>query len=73
MAREICMECAVQTKKGRCPMNGCTIRTAGDRDRKPVIAIFNHYVTTGFAAYPDMPVPFGFFDLLRYILFTRYY
>lgn len=27
-----------------------------------VVAIFNDYVTTGFAAYPDTPVPLGFFD-----------
>jgi L-amino acid N-acyltransferase YncA len=42
-------------------MNGCTIRAVEDRDRRPVIAIFNHYVSTGFAAYPDTPVPFWFF------------
>ena len=46
-------------------MQGVIIRTAEERDREPVIWIFNHYVTTGFAAYPDKPVPLGFFDLFR--------
>jgi L-amino acid N-acyltransferase YncA len=54
-------------------MQGFVVRAAEDRDRKPVIAIFNYYVTTGFAAYPDTPVPPGFFDLLRDAPFTRYY
>lgn len=46
-------------------MHECTMRTAEERDREPVIRIFNHYVTSGFAAYPDKPVPAAFFDLLR--------
>jgi L-amino acid N-acyltransferase YncA len=46
-------------------MHGVSIRTVRDSDREQVIAIFNHYVTTGFAAYPDTPVPPGFFHLLR--------
>jgi phosphinothricin acetyltransferase len=42
-----------------------TIRPVTDADRDAVIAIFNHYVTTGFAAYPDKPVPPPFFAMLR--------
>jgi L-amino acid N-acyltransferase YncA len=30
--------------------------------RQSVIGIFNHYVAHSFAAYPDTPVPLGFFD-----------
>jgi L-amino acid N-acyltransferase YncA len=51
----------MQQKKGVPDMQGFVVRAAEDRDRKPVIAIFNHYVTTGFAAYRDTPVPFWFF------------
>jgi hypothetical protein len=40
-----------------------SIRPVRDSNREQIIRIFNHYVTTGFAAYPDTPVPAGFFDL----------
>jgi hypothetical protein len=63
----------MQQKNGGPDMAGFVVWAAEGLDRKPVIAIFNHYVTTGFAAYPDTPVPFGFFDLLRDAPFTRYY
>lgn len=33
-------------------------------DRTEVIDIFNHYIENGFAAFPDRPVPYGFFDVL---------
>lgn len=33
-------------------------------DRDAVIDIFNHYITTSFAAYPDKPVPLSFFSTL---------
>ena len=46
-------------------MHGCIVRAAEDCDREPVMDIFNHYVTTGFAAYPDKPLPTGFFDVMR--------
>jgi phosphinothricin acetyltransferase len=29
-----------------------------------VIDIFNHYIENGFAAFPDRPVPYAFFDTL---------
>ncbi|MEN6497476.1 MAG: N-acetyltransferase family protein [Thermoguttaceae bacterium] len=32
--------------------------------QQAVIDIFNHFVTESFAAYPDKPVPYGFFDKL---------
>ena len=41
-----------------------TIRPITDADREAVIGIFNHYITTGFAAYPDRPVPPAFFNAL---------
>lgn len=40
------------------------MRPVTEADRDAVIAIFNHYVTTGFAAYPDRPVPPAFFGAL---------
>lgn len=46
-------------------MPGTTIRPVSDPDREAVIGIFNHYVTTGFEAYPDKPVPPAFFNVLR--------
>jgi phosphinothricin acetyltransferase len=46
-------------------MPSYTIREVQEQNREPVIGIFNHYVTTGFAAYPDHPMPLGFFDVLR--------
>lgn len=41
------------------------IRPVADPDRDAVIGIFNHYVTTSFAAYPDKPVPPAFLAVLR--------
>lgn len=32
--------------------------------QQAVVDIFNHFVTQSFAAYPDKPVPYGFFDKL---------
>ena len=42
-----------------------TIRPVADGDRDAVIGIFNHYITTSFAAYPDKPVPPAFFTTLK--------
>lgn len=44
---------------------GYQVRKAEERDREAVIGIFNHYVTTSFAAYPENPVPPGFFSVMR--------
>lgn len=45
-------------------MPGTTIRPVTGADREAVIDIFNHYITTSFAAYPDKPVPPAFFNAL---------
>ena len=37
------------------------IRHVIDSDWEPIVAIFNHFVTESFAAYPDQPVDAGFF------------
>jgi L-amino acid N-acyltransferase YncA len=37
------------------------IRAVLDGDWKPIAAIFNHFVTDSFAAYPDQPVEESFF------------
>lgn len=34
-----------------------------ESDRTPVIDLFNYYIQNSFAAYPEQPVPYGFFDL----------
>ena len=39
--------------------------------RKDVVNIYNHYIRTSFAAYPDEPVPYAFYD--RFIEMTSGY
>ena len=46
-------------------MTGYTIRKTRENDRDRIIEIFNYYITHGFSAYPDAPVPARFFDVLR--------
>jgi L-amino acid N-acyltransferase len=41
------------------------IRDMRESDRDAVMRIFNHYAETGFAAYPEGPLPPRFFALLR--------
>jgi L-amino acid N-acyltransferase YncA len=41
------------------------VRKTADSDRQAVIAIFNHYAATSYAAYPEMPVNDRFFEFLR--------
>jgi L-amino acid N-acyltransferase len=41
------------------------IRDMQESDRDAVMRIFNHYAVTGFAAYPDGPLPPQFFVPLR--------
>lgn len=41
------------------------LRSAVDADAAGVIAIFNHYAVTGFAAYTETPVPTEFYAALR--------
>jgi L-amino acid N-acyltransferase YncA len=43
---------------------GYTLDRIGPSDRTAVIDLFNHYVEHSFAAYPEKPVPYEFFDLL---------
>jgi len=40
------------------------IRPATDADSEAVIEIFNHYATTGFAAFPDKPVAASFIRVI---------
>lgn len=42
-----------------------TLREVQDKDSSEILQIFDHYATTGFAAYPDGPVPPQIFPLLR--------
>jgi phosphinothricin acetyltransferase len=41
------------------------LRKVRDSDREGIITIFNHYATTSFAAYPEIPVNERFFDFLQ--------
>ncbi|MDD1700770.1 MAG: N-acetyltransferase family protein [Methanoregula sp.] len=41
------------------------IRTTVESDREAIIAIFNHYAASSYAAYPEMPVNDRFFDFLH--------
>jgi L-amino acid N-acyltransferase YncA len=41
------------------------VREALDSDRDAVIAIFNYYAATSYAAYPEIPVNERFFKFLR--------
>jgi L-amino acid N-acyltransferase YncA len=41
------------------------IREAREADKGPIVGIFNHFVRTSFAAYPDREVGLDFFDSLR--------
>lgn len=42
-----------------------TIRQMQDADRDAVMRIFNYYAATGFAAFPDGPLPLPFFSFLQ--------
>jgi L-amino acid N-acyltransferase YncA len=39
-----------------------TLETMTESHRQAVIDIFNHYIQNSFAAYPDQPVEYHFFD-----------
>ena len=41
------------------------VRKVRESDRDAIMAIFNHYAATSYAAYPEMPVNDRFFDFLR--------
>lgn len=41
----------------------CTISPMGAEDRDRIMALFNHYVVSSFAAYPENPLPPQAFDL----------
>ncbi len=44
---------------------GIRLESLAEAHRGAVVAIFNHYIVHGFAAYFDTPVPEAFFDRLR--------
>jgi L-amino acid N-acyltransferase YncA len=46
-------------------MHEYTLQPLGQSDQKAVIDIFNYYIEQGFAAYPEQPVAYGFFSILR--------
>jgi L-amino acid N-acyltransferase len=48
------------------------IRPVRDSDSEAVIAVFNHYASTGYAAYPDQPVTGHFYEYLREGNFSFY-
>lgn len=39
-----------------------TLTPIAENDREPVVDIFNYYIEHTFAAYPEQPVPYGFFS-----------
>jgi L-amino acid N-acyltransferase YncA len=41
------------------------VRKVQESDRDGIIAIFNHYAATSYAAYPEIPVNDRFFEFLR--------
>jgi L-amino acid N-acyltransferase len=47
------------------PDDDVIVRDAGESDQDAVIAIFNYYAQTSYAAYPEMPVTERFFGFLR--------
>lgn len=47
------------------PEGEVQIREVRDGDREKIIAIFNHYAETSYAAYPEIPVNERFFAFLR--------
>lgn len=44
-------------------MTGCTFSPIAPEDGPAIIDIFNHYIAHSFAAYPEQPVPYGFFGI----------
>ncbi|GAP15871.1 sortase [Longilinea arvoryzae] len=42
--------------------SGCLIRPLAPSDQIPVMDIFNYYVENGFAAYPERPFPYEFYE-----------
>jgi len=49
----------------QCSNGEVHIREVRDSDRDTIIAIFNYYAATSYAAYPEIPVNNGFFAFLR--------
>jgi len=47
------------------PDGEVVVRKVRDSDREAIIAIFNHYAATSYAAYPEIPVNDQFFEFLR--------
>ncbi|MCK9591048.1 MAG: N-acetyltransferase family protein [Methanoregula sp.] len=49
----------------RPPDTAIVIRKPRNSDREAILAIFNHYAATSYAAYPDMPVNDRFYEFLQ--------
>jgi phosphinothricin acetyltransferase len=49
--------------------DGFLIRKVVDQDCDGIVAIFNHYVEHGFAAYPEQPLDRSFFDFMKKIIY----
>ena len=47
------------------PEEEATIREVHESDHESIIAIFNYYAATSYAAYPEIPVNDRFFAFLR--------
>jgi L-amino acid N-acyltransferase YncA len=54
------------------PVREVVVRKVRDIDREAIIAIFNHYAATSYAAYPEMPVNNRFFEFLQEGTFAFY-
>ncbi len=55
----------VSLNNGKHRQGDVIIRKVRTSDRHGIIAIFNHYATTSYAAYPEIPVNDRFFEFLR--------
>jgi phosphinothricin acetyltransferase len=53
-------------------LNEVVIREVRESDREAILAIFNYYAATSYAAYPEIPVNDGFFAFLRDGAFAFY-
>jgi L-amino acid N-acyltransferase YncA len=50
---------------GKRQQEDLVVRKVQESDRDGIIAIFNHYAATSYAAYPEIPVNDRFFEFLR--------
>ncbi len=62
-------EFSARAQEGPATESNITIRRVIDQDCEGIVAIFNHYVEHGFAAYPEQPVDGTFFDFMKKIIY----